>query len=99
DLPPSRMPELWALLAPEGPLRRYALAMSDESVEAPVAATRVKLTTRLAQHLVGDDTLADGMKRVQPRVTLDDSLVPEVAAHQLVARVRRALQMGESLAV
>ena len=63
DLPPSRIPELWSLLAPEGPLRRYALAACDDSVEAPVAATRVKLNSRVAQHLVGDDTLPDGIRR------------------------------------
>jgi hypothetical protein len=54
-LPADRIPTLARALLPDAPLRRWALAHTDDprGTELPAVLTRVKIATRVAQHLVG----------------------------------------------
>ncbi len=101
DLPTPRVSELARLFAPTGTLRKWALVIADESggPETPAVAMRVKVAARIAQFLVGDDTLPDGMSLRAEHFVLGDSLVPTALAQGLLGRVRRALLAGSPLAL
>jgi SpoVK/Ycf46/Vps4 family AAA+-type ATPase len=101
DLPAPRVPELARLFAPRGLFRRWALASTDEGPpESPRVSTKVKIATRVAEFLVGDDTLPDNFKLLAaPRRVLPESLLPEEPARLLVVRVKRALDRDEPLIV
>ncbi len=101
DLPTARVSELARLFVPHGPLCRWALVRIDETTggETPVVSTKAKLTARVAQHLVGDDTLPHGIALLAPRSVLDESLVPAASAQGVVQRVQRALEESSPLVV
>ena len=101
ELAVPRVAELARLFAPGGPLRRAALVLVDDShgAETPPVTTRVKVAGRIAQHLVGDDTLPEGLLLRRGGPHLADSLVATEIGERLVARLRRALLSGEPLVV
>ncbi len=101
-LPTERVPELARALAPDAPLRRWALVHTDDpsSTEVPAVFTRVKIATRVAQYLIGQDFLPDGIRLCQPpRPLLTSSLVPAATHAALVQRLRRARRTKEPVTV
>jgi hypothetical protein len=98
ELAPERMPELGAALAPDAPLCRWALIERDEGeVELPLVSARIKIATRLAQHLVGNDRLPEGLSLQVAAPATDEAL--RVASAPLARRVARALEAGDGLVV
>jgi hypothetical protein len=100
-LAPDRMPELARALHPVAPLRRWALVLTDDprGTDVPAVFTRVKIATRVAQHLIGQEILPDGVRLCRPaRALLDASLVPEPTRAAVLARLQRA-QVGREAIV
>ncbi len=101
-LPAERVPALARALAPDAPLRAWALVHTDDpsGTEVPAVFTRVKIATRVAQYLIGQDLLPDGIAVHSPaRPLLASSLVPEAAHAGIVQRLRRAQRLKEGLVV
>jgi hypothetical protein len=99
ELPPSRVPELARLFQPDSPLVTWALVGFDETtLEAPLVSLRVRLSSRIARHLVGQDQLPDGMALHPPAQLDEPSLPPEIAA-RVYERVRCAMEQREPLVV
>lgn len=101
-LPPERVPELARALHPGAPLRRWALVHTDDprGTEVPAVFTRVKIATRVAQHVIGQEQLPEGVRLCAPaRDLLPASLVPKPIRDTLVARLRRARAAGEAVLV
>lgn len=95
ELPRERVPDLGAALAPEAPLRRWALVeREDGEVEPPLVATRIKVAARVAQHLVGDDRMPPGMTLRAPQAPSEDAV-----AAPLASRLERAFLSGEPLVI
>jgi ATPase family associated with various cellular activities (AAA)/Winged helix domain, variant len=100
DLPPARVPELARLINVGGSLRRAALVLVDEiTLESPLVSRRVRLHPRIAQHLIGDDALPEGMTLVEPSTDRDEPLVTKQAGERVLERVRWALLHDEQLVV
>jgi len=100
DLQPARLPELARELATRAPLRRWALCtVDDASREVPVVSARVRIAPRMAQYLVGEDVLPDGIKLLPPGRTLDTPLMAAPLAERVLQRLRAAVDGGEALVV
>ena len=98
----ERMPELARALQPGAALRRWALVHTDDprGTELPAVFTRIKIATRVAQHLVGQEDLPDGIRLCQPaRPMLEASLVPAPSRDGVLSRLRRAHAAKESVVV
>ncbi|MEO6953791.1 MAG: ATP-binding protein [Polyangia bacterium] len=101
-LPADRVPELARSLYPDAPLRRWALVHTDDpsASEVPAVFTRVKIASRVAQHLIGQDHLPEGVRLCDPpRPLLDKSLVAPAVTSVTVTRLKRARAQGEPLVV
>jgi SpoVK/Ycf46/Vps4 family AAA+-type ATPase len=100
DLPPARLPELARELAARAPLRRWALCtIDDASREVPVVSARARISPRVAQYLVGEDLLPEGVTRLLPGRTLEPPLMPAPVAERVLERVRAAVSADEALLV
>jgi SpoVK/Ycf46/Vps4 family AAA+-type ATPase len=101
-LPADRIPTLSRALLPDAPLRRWALVRTDDprGTELPAVFTRVKIATRVAQHLVGQDLLPDGLSLCAPaRELLGASLVSAETRQGLVGRLQRGRKAREPVVV
>jgi SpoVK/Ycf46/Vps4 family AAA+-type ATPase len=100
QLQPMDLPDLVQLFDAGGELRRHALVLVDDvDGQVPTVALRTKVTTRIARHLAGIDTLPQTLNLVTPSEDPGRLPLPVETVEQVAARVRRALLAGQPLVV